>query len=281
MDGDTSALIVASHGVTVEITVDDPSVLGGVESVLPPGWETGDPSRVAARLVLTRAGEVLVDDETVRTAVDAPAAVQALDAALRSVIAQNAPEHVFVHAGVVAREGRAIVLPGATWSGKTTLVAALVRAGATYFSDEFAVLDSEGFVHPYPKPLSLRSPGKWAQTDVAAEEIGAVGSEPAEVSVIASTRYRRSDAALRAGTAAGGALALLSHAIAARARSAAVLEAARAAATNSLYLEGPRGEAEPTARWLISLVDSSEAPPRDARRQSPGGLDARKFGEFR
>jgi hypothetical protein len=31
-------------------------------------------------------------------------------------------------------------------------VAELVRAGATYYSDEFAVLDSRGRVHPFPRP---------------------------------------------------------------------------------------------------------------------------------
>ncbi len=31
-------------------------------------------------------------------------------------------------------------------TGKTTLVKAMVEAGATYYSDEFAVLDKEGLV---------------------------------------------------------------------------------------------------------------------------------------
>ena len=63
-------------------------------------------------------------------------------------------------------------LPGHSFSGKSTLVAALVRAGAVYYSDEFAVLDPDGFVHPYAKALSL---------DVArqVEELGGVaGDEP-------------------------------------------------------------------------------------------------------
>ena len=71
-------------------------------------------------------------------------------------IALHAPNHVFVHAGVVGVEDRAIVLPGRSFAGKTTLVAALVKAGAEYWSDEYAVLDADGLVHPYPKPLSVR-----------------------------------------------------------------------------------------------------------------------------
>ena len=64
-------------------------------------------------------------------------------------VANYAPDRVFVHAGVVAWRGRALVLPGTSFAGKTTLVAELVRAGAIYYSDEYAVLDEQGRVHPY------------------------------------------------------------------------------------------------------------------------------------
>ncbi|MCK6624678.1 MAG: hypothetical protein L6R45_05825 [Anaerolineae bacterium] len=69
----------------------------------------------------------------------------------------RAQDCLFVHAGVVGWQGRAILIPGRSFTGKTTLVKALVEAGAVYYSDEFAVLDREGRVHPYPVPLSLRS----------------------------------------------------------------------------------------------------------------------------
>ena len=56
-------------------------------------------------------------------------------------IAQRAPRKLFVHAGVVAWKGHAIVIPGRSHSGKTTLVKAFLQAGATYYSDEFAVFE--------------------------------------------------------------------------------------------------------------------------------------------
>ena len=65
---------------------------------------------------------------------------------------------VFVHAGVVGWKNRAILIPGKSFAGKTSLVAELVKAGATYYSDEFAVLDFQGLVHPYHKPLYCVSP---------------------------------------------------------------------------------------------------------------------------
>ena len=79
--------------------------------------------------------------------------VRALDDA---VVAQLRTWRV-IHAGVVAAEGRALLLPGKTHSGKSTLVAELVRRGAVYFSDEYAVVDPDGLVHPYPRPMLLRN----------------------------------------------------------------------------------------------------------------------------
>ena len=75
---------------------------------------------------------------------------------MRAHVALHAPDRIFVHAGR-RRAPRPRARPaGAELLGKTTLVAALVRAGATYYSDEFAPLDADGLVHPYAQPLSLR-----------------------------------------------------------------------------------------------------------------------------
>ena len=51
-----------------------------------------------------------------------------------------------------------------------TLVAELVKAGCGYLSDEYAVLDSHGACHAYPRRLSLRMAGR-IETRTA-EELG-------------------------------------------------------------------------------------------------------------
>ena len=58
-------------------------------------------------------------------------------------VALAARDFLFVHAGVVQWKGRAVVVPGRTETGKSSLVMALVNAGSEYFSDEYAVLDRE------------------------------------------------------------------------------------------------------------------------------------------
>src|SRR5207249_290373 len=85
--------------------------------------------------------------------------LQAFASDIERYIAEAARRKLFVHAGVVGWRGRAILIPNKTFTGKTTLVAEFVRAGATYYSDEFAVLDGQGRVHPFPRPLSLRANG--------------------------------------------------------------------------------------------------------------------------
>jgi hypothetical protein len=102
----------------------------------------------------------------------------------------NARDRVFVHAGVVGWQGRAILLPGRSMAGKSTLVRALLAAGATYYSDEFAVLDAKGRVHPFPRRLSLRRPGMLSDRPHAADLGAATGSRPLPVGLIVHTEYR-------------------------------------------------------------------------------------------
>lgn len=94
-----------------------------------------------------------------------------------------------IHSGAVLWGDRAVLLPGSTHSGKSSLVAELVRRGATYFSDEFALIDPEGWVHPYPRPLLLRN-GLPRQVPVLPGEFNAsVGNAPARVGWIFALRY--------------------------------------------------------------------------------------------
>ncbi len=61
---------------------------------------------------------------------------------------------LYIHAGVVRSTRGCLLLPAPAGSGKTSLTAALVRAGFVYLSDEVALLE-EGTPRVRPVPVSL------------------------------------------------------------------------------------------------------------------------------
>lgn len=101
--------------------------------------------------------QLSVDDVAVASACQAISLVPDIIRALDEVVIQHLTTLHAVHAGAVLWGERILLLPGITHSGKSSLVAELLRRGATYFSDEYALVDSEGHVHPYPRPLLLRN----------------------------------------------------------------------------------------------------------------------------
>lgn len=68
--------------------------------------------------------------------------------------------HLLLHAAVVEREGRALILTGESGAGKSTLSAMLSARGWRFMGDEFALVDpATGLLHPFPRPISLKNEG--------------------------------------------------------------------------------------------------------------------------
>ena len=181
-------------------------------------------------------------------------ALDALGSALERHVAFHPGEFVFVHAGVVAVGGRALVLPGRSGAGKSTLVAALVTAGATYVSDEWAVVDGDGRVRPFPRPLRLRTPRGWFRID-ARETDARVARRTLRLAAVVVTRYRPGTGIELSPLGPSRAcLALVANAPAARTRPASALPALRKATEDAVAFEGPRGEAPEAAAALLALL---------------------------
>jgi HprK-related kinase A len=65
---------------------------------------------------------------------------------------------LIIHAAVVERRGRALILPAPPGSGKSTLCAGLVWRGWRLLSDELTLIDpATGLVTPVPRPVSLKN----------------------------------------------------------------------------------------------------------------------------
>ena len=237
-------------------------VLPRVEPVLPPGWRSREPAEDDERFVLETPNNVVYRVAGGRGSVsgssDLQIALEVLDARLRGYIALHAPEHIFVHAGVVGHRERAIVIPGLSFSGKTTLVAELVRAGATYYSDEFAVLDANGLVHPYPKPLSIRGDG-YSQVDHSVEALGgSAGKGPLPVGLVVLAQYepgaRWEPRRLSGGEAV---LAILANTVPAQERPEQALSTIKRAVDGAVALQSGRGEAAELVRELLDAVPAA------------------------
>ena len=122
--------------------------------------------------------EILIDGAVADTAPSPLAAIASAQRALDEAVVRRQAEVVVVHGGVVGRDGRAILLPAPSGAGKSALVAELVRQGALYFSDEYALIDSAGLVHPYPRTLLLRDGSGDGRPVLATELGGTVAREP-------------------------------------------------------------------------------------------------------
>jgi len=192
------------------------------------------------------------------TAASIDAGLDLIVSDVQRTLANRADGFVFVHAGAVAWQGRALVLPGRSRSGKSELVRALVSAGAEYLSDEFAVFDGEGLVHPYARSLGLRR-GEEARAWISPESLGArVAARPLPPGLIAFLRYapgaRWQPRSLSSGHTV---LGLLRHAVAARRRLALARSVLVPVASSVVALAGVRGEAEDVAARLLRALDSA------------------------
>jgi hypothetical protein len=261
-ESDARELTFEAFGVRVRLVVGTADELDGASAVMPPGSRRADgcaaditytlESPSPGTYELTRDGETFVDDLSLDVA------IWWLGRELSDMIAMRATHHVFVHAGAVAHAGRAIVMPGESHAGKSTLVAALVRAGAIYLSDDFAPIDASGMVHPYAKPLALRHDGP-AQFDYDVTSLGGVaGDGPVPLGMVVLTRYReRAEWQPQRLSAGDAVLGLMSHATQARARPEQTLRALTRSVHGAFALQSDRGEADALAPLLLAELERS------------------------
>jgi HprK-related kinase A len=67
-------------------------------------------------------------------------------------------QYLILHAAVLERGGRALILPSPSGSGKSTLCAALLFSGWRLLSDELTLISpADGCIVPHPRPVSLKN----------------------------------------------------------------------------------------------------------------------------
>ncbi len=176
---------------------------------------------------------------------------------VESTLGLFAAEHlvtrVAVHAGVVEWRGRALVMPGPSHAGKSTLTLALAEMGAGVLSDEYAIVDpATGWVSAWPRAVRRR------RADGGLDRVPTPEPPrtPVPVGLVAFVRHRPAEAGeLRPITAAEAVLGLLDNTVSAQLRPETALTAALAVARAAPAVTGERGEADAAAGELLALLD--------------------------
>jgi hypothetical protein len=260
-----------SYGVRVGIRSNDPLALDRARRHLPSEWES------APSAVVDRVYSILIDKKKPRPGAlrlnllygdevrlarsnDLDSVFETFESDVRLFVAELAKQRVFVHAGVVGWKGKAIVIPGRSYSGKSTLVAELVRAGASYYSDEYAVLDSRGRVHPFAKPLELREEGKFRQTKITVAELGGhSGTKPLPVGLVLMTQFKNGARwRPRKLTAGNGVLEMLFNTVSARRNPQRALATLQRVAAQADVLKGVRGDARKLVPAVLERVEADQ-----------------------
>jgi hypothetical protein len=258
-----------AFGVGIRLRTDSLSLVATLlPERLPVGWRPveiheREPPESLQYEVLTESGQVpyrlYAGTYLLAEATNTTDLVSALASHSERFVSEHAPDHLFVHAGVVGWEGRAVVMPGASFAGKTTLVQAWLEAGATYYSDEFAVLDRAGRVHPFARPLAIRGGVNEADHRVPVASLGAEsGTTPIPIGLVLVTSYRAgAHWRPRRLTPALALLALMRHTIAARGNPEHSMPILKHAVSGGVAFAGVRGEAR---RLVSSIRQHAEAP---------------------
>jgi hypothetical protein len=261
---------VLSYGLSVRLRVTDAYLLPLFKMVLPPYWEVSNPQASQAvdldySLVAEQTGSGpnqprlhtgFAGSSPIVQHWDLNIALRAMESFLQLEVADRAKDRVFVHSGVVAWRGRAIILPGRSMAGKTTLVTRLMEAGCSYYSDEFAVLDAAGLVHPYARPLSVRDEAGALPKRLNADSFGGeTGLEPIPAGLVLLSKYIPGASFRPRRVSRGRAvLGLMDNTVSIRREPERSLSALVGLSNTAPCWKGRRGDSEEAVRFVMDAV---------------------------
>lgn len=256
-----STVVFDCCGARVELHSNDRQLLQDLMPLLPPGSVVVSPGNVDATFFVQKSPNrnlysIFQDSHNIARKGFVYRTLEEIASELHFAVSMFARPYLFVHAGVVSWRGRAIVLPGRSMSGKSTLVSALVDHGATYYSDEYAVIDRYGRIHPYRKPLTLRFAGETHRRFENMSVSGAKRHGKAIVAgLVAFLNYKpNSHWNPDSITPAEAVLALFKNTIAAQTRAKFALRALSHFARRAPSIRGFRPDATVIASSLIDFV---------------------------
>jgi hypothetical protein len=254
----------SAFGVSWEMRADDVSAYHLLLDRLP-AVSTPTSGRAMARTYVFRTlpsmvadGDVsfmlAADDRPLVRSSESEVVADAFEDDLKFLLAERSPRKVFLRAGVVGWRDRAIVIPGGPHSGKSTLVRALVGCGATYYSDEYAVIEGNT-VQPFPaRSANWTLPG--TALSYWMDELGKNSEpKPLPIGLILFAPYQ-AGAVFKPKLLPRGQslLGMFKHAVASQRNPERVLRALEVVSRRCNGLEGVRGDAHTAASYLIDRL---------------------------
>lgn len=245
--------IYHGYGASVRVDLPDGMDLGGLANHIAPEVSMEEEADGPGDILVTRWGgvyHIVLGERRYGPYRMIENAFRGISNGIHFVLGKRSPM-TFVHAGAVEIDGVAVVFPGRSRWGKSTLVSSLVDQGCGYLSDEYAVVSPEGFVFPLSKPIRLRRGDKAEYRTL--QGVSAPGGLPCGAVIL--TRFE--DGAswdpeiISRGTAV---LGLLTSTLQTRDVPDQVLEALNGLVQNAVCCQGVRGSEEPSAEALRALA---------------------------
>jgi hypothetical protein len=250
-------MAVSEHGTSLTVAAPNARLLARIRNLLlmptwqAHPWEGESPDYLIRR---RRSDFELLEDGQMLSIGPAKQLIPYLVSQFHHRLATHAQD-IFVHAGCVEVDGQAILLPGRSYSGKSTLTAALVAAGAGYLSDEYAIFRQEtGLIYPFPRTIHLRQEQpSWLSTLTPPTPPSYFDGLPlgAVVKVKFSAEATWDGQACSPGQAA---LHLFDNTVAAQRLGAEALRIFAATLSGKRHWQGQRGSAEDAAVKLLSWL---------------------------
>ncbi len=267
-NGSRNRINFEAFGVRIEVNSNDSELLTKIRKILPQvvpvdlNFQTG--AKVEHIFDLKRdksSGKIIFSKNggEISSYGNEDRLIEFLSSRIRITVAEFAESKVFIHAGAVGWKGSGIIIPGRSYSGKTTLVSELIKYGAEYYSDEYAVLDERGFLHPYPKMLSMRGIiDDYSQVDTLPEVFGAkIGKESIPVKLVLITEFQKESfwdpQVLKSGE---GVMEILQHTIPIRFKPEFVLRVLKKTFSRAIIAKSKRGEARLSIPLIIDLFET-------------------------
>lgn len=257
-----AALSLIAYGVRIGIRTNSREILDRCTQFLPLGWKSSSAEtvdRLYSIIANDLAGDrkkpryqLQRDGRTIARSDEETTIFERLESDSSLFVAEMSSQRVFVHAGVVGWNGKAILIPGRSHAGKSTLTAALVRAGASYYSDEFAVIGRNGLAYPYARPLQLRPERGARQLRIPVAVLGgAQGYVPLPVGLILLCQFKPGLAWKPRHLSPGEALlGILGNTVSAQRAPAAAMRALKPIVSSGFAVKGTRGNVSEVVDWV-------------------------------